>query len=81
MAFKFSKHALERIAERGIEKAVVESIIHKPLKETIEEGKKVYHGLIKEKGKQFLIRIFINENVEPNLIITVYKTSKINKYI
>jgi hypothetical protein len=31
--------------------------------------------------KKYLIRIFINDKKNPKLIITVYKTSKIKKYL
>ena len=31
-------------------------------------------------GKIYLLRIFINETVEPAAIVTVYRTSQIKKY-
>ncbi len=48
---------------------------------THTEGFDIYQSLFDEqKGKPFLIRVFVNIKKSPNLIITVYKTSKISKY-
>ena len=78
MNFEFSKHALEQMELRKISKNVVEKILSKPEQIKDEEGKKVYQS-IAENGK-YLIRIFVNDKKNPNLVITVYKTSKIRKY-
>ncbi len=76
-----SKHAKEQIASRGIAEEAVWKILseNKPYK--VEEGLTIYHGLITENNKQYLIRIFVNENINPNLVVTVYKTSKTGKYL
>jgi len=31
-------------------------------------------------GKLYLLRVFINITVDPQLVVTVYRTSKIQKY-
>jgi len=36
--------------------------------------------MISENDEKKLLRIFVNTCKEPNLIITAYKTSKIDKY-
>lgn len=71
-------HALEQMKLREIQKSIVQKVLAKPEQIKEEDGNKVYQS-IAEDGK-YLIRIFVNENKKPNLIITVYKTSKINKY-
>lgn len=63
---------------RKIPKKVVEKILTKPGQIKDEGDKKVYQS-ISENGK-YLIRIFVNDKKNPNLVITVYKTSKIRKY-
>jgi len=37
--------------------------------------------VILENDKAYLIRIFVNHLVDPAVIITAYKTSKIDKYL
>jgi len=32
------------------------------------------------KGKIFLLRVVVVDSVEPAVVVTVYRTSKINKY-
>lgn len=78
MKFEFSKHALEQMVSRGIPISVVEQILAKPDQIKEENGNKVYQSLT-ENGK-YLIRIFVNTNKKPKMVITVYKTSKISKY-
>lgn len=36
--------------------------------------------MVLENNKTYLIRVFVNEAKTPPLIITAYKTSKIQKY-
>jgi hypothetical protein len=76
--FEFSKHALEQMESRGIDREEVEQILNHPEQTKTEEGLKVFQSLTKD--KEHLIRIFVNEGKNPNLIVTVYKTSKIKKY-
>lgn len=78
--FVMSKHAIERASSRSISIEAITTFLESPLFVSIEEGLSVYHGIIHENGKPFLIRIFVNDQIEPNLIVTVYKTSKISKY-
>ena len=63
---------------RTISKNIVEEILSHPQQIKQEDDSKVYQSVV-EKGR-FLIRIFVNEKKRPNVIITVYKTSKISKY-
>ncbi len=81
MEFIFSKHALEQIGIRQISQSVVEDVLANPDQVLEEDGKRIYQSVIlSEKGGNYLIRIFVNVVKQPNVIITVYKTSRINKY-
>ena len=80
MAFEFSKHALEQLKQRDINISIANKVLKHPDQILNSEDKKVYQSVIQEKGKNYLIRIFVNDYKDPNLIITVYKTSKIDKY-
>jgi len=77
----FSKHALEQMELRGIDRKTVEKILAKPQQTIIEKGKKIVQSTTPFKAKpKHLIRIFVNTEKNPNVVITVYKTSKIDKY-
>lgn len=81
MDFTFSKHAIERIKDRGITEETVSSILNNP--DSIiktSNCKHIYQKKIKEEGSKYLFRIFVNICIQPTLIITAYKTSKIDKY-
>ena len=80
--FILSKHAKEQLEVRRIDEKLVWQTIEKPQQE-IEEGleKKVYQLMIANKeGESYLIRVFVNVAKNPKLIMTVYRTSKIQKY-
>jgi hypothetical protein len=80
MNYRYSNHAIEQMKARNISQEIVDAIIEKPLQIILEDDKKIFHGIIEEENIKYLIRIFVNRMKQPNLIITVYKTSKIDKY-
>ena len=81
MTFIFSKHALEQMALRNISKEMVEDVIHKPEQTIRERGITIYQAVrTLENENKYLIRIFVNNEKNPEVIITVYRTSKISKY-
>jgi len=78
---KFSYHAMEQIQLRKLKKSDIESVIKNPdriLKFNNEVV--IYHKIVFEGEKAYLYRVFVNIGKEPNLVITAYKTSKIEKY-
>jgi hypothetical protein len=79
--FELSKHALEQIELRNLTLEMVESVLSVPdsiIEE--EDGQKVYQGVVEQDTKDYLLRIFVNSTKTPNLVKTVYLTSKIKKY-
>ena len=80
MNFAFSKHSLEQMALRQISKEEVESILKSSQQIIHETENSIYQSEILKEGKKYLVRIFVNDKKSPPLVITVYKTSKINKY-
>lgn len=81
MAFIFSHHALEQIEIRGLNLVVVEDVLNFPSKVVMEENRvSVYQKLVIESNKEYLYRVFVNTDKKPPMVITVYKTSKIDKY-
>jgi hypothetical protein len=79
--FLFSKHAKEQLKRRSIEKSMVDTVLNKPdsiIKHS--DINTIYQKVIKEERCNYPYRVFVNESRDPKLIITVYKTSKIEKY-
>ncbi|RYE20057.1 MAG: DUF4258 domain-containing protein [Sphingobacteriaceae bacterium] len=81
MDFIFSNHALQQINLRNISSKTVERIMENTDQILKQENKLIYQSLIRGDDKDYLIRIFVNHLVDPAVIITAYKTSKINKYL
>ena len=80
MKYIFSGHALEQSKNRNIPEGYINEVIENPGKIIdYDECIKIYQSLIKT-DKAYLLRVFINTCKEPPVIITVYKTSKIEKY-
>lgn len=76
--FEFSKHAKAQMKVRGIKKSLVENILANPEQIVTQNDKWIYQSISDD--KKYLVRVFINPNKNPKLVITVYKTSKIVKY-
>ncbi len=79
--YSFSKHAKERMVSRGITDSMIMNVITSPGK-TIDESPctTIFQKVLVNDGSDILLRVFVNTCKEPNLIITAYKTTKINKY-
>ena len=78
MLFEFSSHSLEQIKLRSITKVIVELVVNEPDEIIIEENnQQIFRKII----ENYLHRVFVNSNKTPSIIKTVYRTSKINKYL
>jgi len=77
MLIKFTKHALERMRIRSITKEEVIDAITNPEKEIIDsQGNLIAHKV----KKKYLLRVFYYIEEDSKIVITAYKTSKIDKY-
>ncbi len=76
----FSNHAPDQMKLRRISVDTANEILNHPGSVIAENGITIYQSVIIEDGKSYLIRIFVNDQKNPNLVITAYKTSKISKY-
>ena len=77
----FSTHAIERCAARGIDEIDIYDVLKNPdhiVQET--SCKHIYQKLISENNNRMLLRVFVNICKEPTIVITAYKTSKLDKY-
>jgi len=66
---------------RDITRELVLSIVGQPDSMIAQDEEiRICSRLVAEKSKLYLYRVFINYLKSPMLVITVYKTSKIEKY-
>ena len=83
MNFVFSKHAEEQLIRRSLSRNIVESVILNPeqiLENENDASITIYQSIVKENNKLFLYRVFVNIQLLPNVIVTLYRTTKIEKY-
>jgi hypothetical protein len=80
--YEFSDHALREMARRSIPRAVVEAILSAPEQVVAgREGRTVYQSRIdNDEGKRYLVRVVVDGTRITALVITVYRTSKVQKY-
>lgn len=80
-AFTLSRHTRDEMERRGITSAAVEAVLLDP--EQVVPGYgglRVYQSRLEMEGKTYLVRAVVNDEVDPNVVVTVYRTSKITKY-
>ena len=83
-SYQFSNHSLEQMQVRGITEELVRMLIKNPeqsLLDPFDSSKMILQSIFSDSNaKMFLVRIFINVSKKPTMVITVYTTSKIDKY-
>lgn len=82
MPFRFSDHATEEVKRRGIPMDLVRSSLASPQQIITErEGRKAYQSQVDfGEGNVFLLRVIVADNIDPAVVVTVYRTRKIAKY-
>jgi hypothetical protein len=81
MSHELSAHVQQEMLRRGIPLAVVEAILAAPAQKVPEHGDIVcYQSKIEINQKPYLVRVMVSETKTPPKVVTVYRTSKINKY-
>ena len=81
MNFRFSKHAESELVLRQIPREFVEEVLQQPQQIVPERPpKKSYQSKVDFGGKTFLLRVIVDDTIEPAMVVTVYRTTKINKY-
>ncbi len=80
--FIYSRHAQEELVRRGIPKMLVDSVLSNPEQVVPEQGGRVtYQSRVDfGAGRIFLLRVIVVDQVDPAVVVTVYRTSKIEKY-
>ncbi|MBF0353290.1 MAG: DUF4258 domain-containing protein [SAR324 cluster bacterium] len=81
MEIHFSDHAKEQMADRDISEQMVSAVIENPeqrYNRTIDET--VCQSRVRCNEKIYLLRIFVNFTKDPPVVISTYRTSKVQKY-
>lgn len=84
MEFRVSRHAEFEMERRAIPLALVRSVVEAP-EQRIRDGWRVeqwiYQSLVVfDDGKKHLVKVVVAEEHRPPLVVTVCRTSKIEKY-
>lgn len=78
---RFSQHALDEMAIRGISQAVVDSVLSAPEQVVLaSNGNLAYQSRVVFGRKTFLVRVIVDDSRQPPTVVTVYRTSRIDKY-
>jgi hypothetical protein len=84
MDFRVSRHAESEMRRRGIPLALVQAVMNHPEQRLVDESRKgrwIYQSRLPfEGGTIYLVRVVVDEDDEPPAVVTVYRTSKIEKY-
>jgi len=76
-----SSHAKGELLRRGILEDDVLNVLDAPGQIVDGYGAtKVYQSKMDSDGKTYLLRVIVNVQVDPAVVITVYRTSRIEKY-
>ena len=81
MNFILTGHAETEMRRRQIDRESVAAVMAAP--EQVVEGvggRKVYQGKVECGGKMYLVRLIVEDWHSPAIVVTVYRTSKIEKY-
>jgi hypothetical protein len=81
MDFVLTDHAEEEARRRQIPPEWIESTMAQP-EQVVPglNGRKVFQSRIVADGKTYLVRLVVEDWHQPPIIVTVYRTSKVEKY-
>ena len=81
MNYRLTQHARLRMAERGISQSLLETVLQSPDQIVPEkDGKMAYQSKVKIAGRDVLVRLIVNDMIEPVTVVTVIKTASISRY-
>lgn len=79
----YTNHAELQIIERNLDKKLIETILRKPdqLLFVREDNNWIAQSVIEEESLKFLYRVIFIEEKGFMKVLTVYRTTKIGKYL
>ncbi|MCS6918257.1 MAG: DUF4258 domain-containing protein [Fimbriimonadales bacterium] len=74
-------HALEQASWRGIAPEEIWQVLEQPEQVIVlSSNRTVYQSRQTKENKVYLLRVFVETDVEPQKIVSTYRTSKVKKY-
>ncbi|MCL5736215.1 MAG: DUF4258 domain-containing protein [Actinobacteria bacterium] len=82
MRWLLSPHARGKLARRGIPLPVVLEVVTQPEQIVPERDTlRAYHSRIMwDDGRAFLLRVIVDDTIQPAVVVAAYRTSKVEKY-
>lgn len=78
--YHITDHAREEAKRRGIPLDVLQGVMKSPGQIVdAHNNRKAYQSKVEIDGKLYVVRVLV-ENTDPLTVVTVYRTSKIEKY-
>ena len=78
-----SSHAVREMARRGISEADVRAVLAEPGQQRVVRPSRVVLASLLARdatGGGFVLRVFVDIDRSPPVVVTVYRSSKIGKY-
>jgi uncharacterized DUF497 family protein len=82
MRYRLSQHARQELERRGISLAQLESVLNHPQQVVPDrKGRTVYQSQIdRGDGKMVLLRVIVVGDADDVLVVTAYRTIRVQKY-
>ncbi len=79
--FVLTGHARFEMARRGIDEEVVRRVLAAPeSRQAVRTGRDLFQAKLAFGEKLYLVRVFVDVDRNPAEVVTVYRTSKLEKY-
>ena len=79
--YVITDHATFEMKRRGISIELVQRVLENPEQRlAIRKGREVFQSRIHMGEKHYVVRVFVDIDRTPPEVVTVYRTSKIDKY-
>jgi hypothetical protein len=79
--YDISGHAADEMQRRGLDESIVRQVLSAPeWRETVRPGRDLLQSRMELDGEIFLVRVFVDLDREPAVVVTAYRTSKLQKY-
>ena len=81
IGFILTPHAVFELQRRGLDEAIVRQVLAAPeQRDTVRLGRDVLQSRLEIEGKRYLVRVFVDIDRRPAEVVTVYRTSNVDKY-
>jgi len=79
--YVLTPHALLEMERRDLDEALLRQVLTAPEQRSeVRPGRDALQSRVEIAGKWYLIRVFVDVDRSPPEVVTVYRTSKIDKY-